>query len=319
MVQQPYVPFASFEAPENHSYRTYVDPDPPPVPPSTLYIRLRPIIPYGWSGAISGISFWNADFSVNLYVPSTETTLNWTDVANAFDDNSGTYTLFQDETALLDQWIAAQITAPLVSEALTYLGIGNSEYVIPPQAGFVDTSPDGIVWTPDGFWFEAAGVASPSSSQQTFTLEELATDQGSARVWGIQILESNDTDEVWVGKLEFLTGYGQPDLCVDGYGWANRCPPSSNYPGDAFSLSTSEFWRPALTGVATGLLIYVFASAPNPSCVAITAANFGGGARAPKSFRVVYTLNGLDWIQAHEINDQTGWADNERREWCWIE
>jgi hypothetical protein len=182
-----------------------------------------------------------------------------------------------------------------------------------PTVVSVQASADNSTWFTLALW----QASTPwGTSVQTITVGSTAlpTGKANARLWGLDITESNNASNVGFAELEFATSSGGTDLCTGGLGWHQRALDSTTYIGqELFDNDNSSLWNAPWLGVYDTCRVgYLFATAPNPThCRVRARASFMTD--SPKTFKIVWSDDGLTWNTTDTVTGATGWTASEQR------
>jgi len=217
----------------------------------------------------------------------------------------GNYAQGYNATGLNEAWIGYEFTAPVFVREIR---ITANVAVRGVRAGFIDASDDGVTWTVIGMIFDGSNYASAGDTK-TFSILPIATSRATARVWGVDVY-ANGGGWSSIAELEFMTSAGGADLCVGGVPWASRAT-VGDVPFRGFDDDNGTFWQAGI-GVVEGRLQYTFATAPNPTHMALRARS-AALSDTPTAWRVQYTLDGITWTTVRDVSGETGWSASERR------
>lgn len=270
------------------------------------YWRLRPAGAEDEYMEITLIEMAATPGGANQCTGGTAVTSDWTNPSQAFagalDWAERFNTIGIDTT-----WIGYQFTAP-VSVREIRLTASPTRPDRCPRVAFVDSSDDGVTWTPRGWIFDAA-VYPAGSATKTFEVLPLATSQATARFWGVDVY-GNGGGWTTIAELEFMTSAGGASLCVGGVAWGSRFR-IGNPTDYGFDGTNTTAWQ-AGTGIVEGRLQYAFPSAPNPTHMALQARS-AFLTDTPTDWRIQYTLDGITWTTVRDVSGETGWTASERR------
>lgn len=238
----------------------------------------------------------------------------FTGANNAFDGNSSTFAYRNSFSGNDVGWIGYSFPTPVSIGAID-LQAAASNPIRCPKAFFVQASNDGVTWSAVDLCMTTSSFTASETKSFTVASTFLPTDRANARVWGINVSAGNGDNDSRLAELEFRASSGGATLCSGGLGFQSKGQDALSAP-NAFDGNAATAFSNGAISPPSYRLWYVFPTAPDPTHMALRAANASASTRTPQAWTVEWTANGHDWNVVASIASQTGWTTSQWREFA---
>lgn len=180
-----------------------------------------------------------------------------------------------------------------------------------PTVFFVNGSDDKVNWNTYQICIADTWV---SATEQTFAVGSTpyGTSKSDARVWLMNITNSNGAANVGVWEMIFAASVSGAQLATGGRPFTNNVEFSTDG-FDAFDNSLSTNWASQAGSPPTGIVGYAWPTPPTVPIELRVATNDGTFNSEPRDWTVEWTADGITYTVAATVSSQTGWTPGAYR------
>lgn len=218
-----------------------------------------------------------------------------------------------DEAAYVQFQFSSLVTVREVA-ITSQSGVSGTDYLQTPCSFAVLGSDDGATWYCYG-WFTPTWTAYSQTQSFALLTTPIVNSRVNAHAWRIKMTElqsGTGSARASFSQMIWAASPGGATLCTGGGAMASTTTQASEGPNKLFDGSTDR-WVTKVQA-APWLAGYVFPAATNVAQLRIQTAQSGGDlARAPKTFQIQYSCDGLTWTTTDTVTGEAAWSQNEWR------